>query len=317
MTLNPQKTQERSSKLPMSPSRKPLIGVFPLVPFAVKEDQSVDYDALAENVDFLARSGVQGTVMFGCMGEFYAPTEEEYKKCVEVAVQASAGRIAIVVGTTWHNTHECVRRTQFCEEAGADGVMIAAPYVINPTREAVLEHYRTINRAIDEIQIMVYNYPPLARGFNITPDLWDYLLELEHIKALKESNGDVWHRIRIHTKIADVINIFPGGEAWMFSDFLMGAKGVVSLFGIAVPQAVLALYKALLARDIERALPFIKEFTELSSYITLENEVAALKATAEIGGRKAGRPRSPYQPLQPDVRAIFEKYLTKLATMAR
>lgn len=298
-------------------TRKPLAGVFPLVPFAIKEDQSADFDALAENVDHLAKSGVHGLVMFGCMGEFYAPTEEEYKKCVEVAVQAAAGRIAVVVGTTWQNTHECIRRTQFCEKAGADGVMIAAPYVINPTREVVLEHYRAINKAIDEIQIMVYNYPPLARGFNITPEFWDDLLELEHIKALKESNGDVWHRIRIHTKIANTINIFPGGEAWMFNDFLMGAKGVVSLFGIAVPQAVLALYQALLAKDLERALPLLQEFTELSSYITLENEVAALKATAEIGGCKAGRPRSPYQPLQPDLMGKFQKSLAKLAEMAR
>jgi len=36
---------------------------------------------------------------------------------------------------------------------GADGVMIAAPYVINPIREAVLEHFSAINKAIDEIQI--------------------------------------------------------------------------------------------------------------------------------------------------------------------
>jgi 4-hydroxy-tetrahydrodipicolinate synthase len=292
------------------------MGIFPLVPYSVKEDQSADYDALAENIDFLVRSGVHGTVMFGCMGEFYAPTEEEYKKCVEVAVQAAAGRIAVVVGTTWQNTRECVRRTQFCEKVGADGVMIAAPYAINLTKEAVLEHYQTVNRSIDEIQIMVYNYPPLARGFNITPDIWDYLLEQEHIKALKESNGDSWHRTRIHTKLADKINIFPGGEAWMFSDFLMGAKGVVSLFGITIPQTVLAFYNALLTRDLVKALPLAKKFTELSSYITLENEVAALKATAEIGCRKAGRPISPYQPLQPEVRVIFEKYLAELASMA-
>lgn len=297
-------------------SRKPLLGVFPLVPYAVKEDQSADYDALAENIDFLARSGVHGAVMFGCMGEFYAPTEEEYKKCVEVAVQAAAGRIAFVVGTTWQNTRECVRRTQFCEKIGADGVMIAPPYAINLTKEAVLEHYHTVNQAIDEIQIMIYNYPPLARGFNITTDIWDYLLELENIKALKESNGDTWHRTRIHSKIADTINIFPGGEAWMFSDFLMGAKGVVSLFGIAIPQTVLAFYKSLLACDLEKALPLARKFTELSSHITLENEVAALKATAEIGCRKSGSPVSPYQPLSPDVRDIMQKYLTELATMA-
>ena len=277
-------------------TRKPLVGVFPLVPFAIKEDQSPDYDGLAENVDFLARSGVHGTVAFGCMGEFYAPTLEEYKKCVEVAVQAAAGRIAVVVGATWQNTHEAVERALFCEKAGADGIMVAAPYTINPTKEAVLEHFRAINHAISEIQILAYDYPPLARGFVMTPEFWDYLLELEHIVALKESLGDVTHRTRIHTKIADKINIFSGGEQLMMGDFLQGAKGVVSLFGIAVPAAVLALYDALLKRDLAKVLPLHQKFTELAALITLENEVAALKATAEIGGQKAGRPRSPYQP---------------------
>jgi len=299
-----------------SQSRKPLLGVFPLVPFAVKEDQSADYDGLAENVDFLARSGVHGTVAFGCMGEFYAPTLEEYKKCVEVAVEAAAGRIAVVVGATWQNTQEAVERAVFCEKAGADGIMVAAPYTINPTPAAVLEHFGAINAAVSEIQILAYNYPPLARGFNMTPEFWDHLLEFKHIVAVKESFGDVTHRSRIHTKIADKINIFPGGEQLMMGDFLQGAKGVVSLFGIAVPKTVLALYDALLARDLEKALPLHQKFTELAALITLENEVAALKATAEIGCRKAGRPRSPYQPLEPELRARFQKTLEELAAMA-
>jgi 4-hydroxy-tetrahydrodipicolinate synthase len=299
----------------LNKSRKPLAGVFPLIPFAVNEDQTVSYEALSENVDFLARSGVHGMVMFGCMGEFYAPTQTEFEQCVKIAVETAAGRIAVVVGTTWQNTHECVRRTQFCEQVGADGVMIAAPYTINPTPEAVIEHYCTVNQSIDEIQIMVYNYPPLARGFNCSVEFWDRLLELDHIKALKESNGDTWHRTRIHAKIADRINIFPGGEPWMFADFLMGARGVVSLFGIAVPQTVLAFYNALLAKDIERALPLAYKFTELGALITLENEVAALKATAEIGCRKAGPPRAPYQPLDPGLYKEFERRLTDLAQM--
>jgi 4-hydroxy-tetrahydrodipicolinate synthase len=250
--------------------------------------------------------------MFGCMGEFYAPNIKEYKKCVEVAVQAAAGRIAVVVGATWQNTQEAVERALFCERAGADGIMVAAPYVINPTKDAVLEHFRMINHAISDIQILAYNYPPLARGFNMTPEFWDYLLELEHVVALKESFGDVTHRTRIHTKIADKINIFPGGEQLMLGDFMQGAKGVVSLFGIAVPGAVMAFYDALLKGDLGTSMPLHKKFTELASLITLENEVAALKATAEFAGRKAGRPRSPYQSLEPEIKAEFERRLGEL-----
>ena len=58
-----------------------------------------------------------------------------------------------------------------------------------------------------------------------------------------------------------------------------------------------------------------QKFTDLSSYITGENEVAVLKATAEIGGNKAGRPRSPYPALDKETRAIVKKYLDELAKM--
>lgn len=296
-------------------ARKPLAGVFPLLPFAIKENQEPDLDGLAHNVDFLAKSGVHGFIIFGCMGEFYAPSEAEFNLVVDAAVQAAAGRLAVVVGTTFQNTKECIRRTKYAERAGADGVMIAPPYVINPTEEVVFEHYRAVNEAVDEIQIMAYNYPPLPRGFNMTPAFWDRLLELEHIKAVKESNGDVWHRANVLTKIADKINVFSGGEGWLFSDVLLGGKGIVSLFGIAVPKAVLALYNACMNRDLDRAIPLYRKFTELCGYITGENEVAFLKATAEIGGQKAGRPRAPYQPLEPAVRRVLEKYLNELATV--
>lgn len=293
--------------------RKPLKGVFPLLPFAIKDNQELDLDGLAENIDFLAESGVHGFIAFGCMGEFYAPSEEEFNQVVDVAVEATAGRIATVFGTTFQNTKECVRRTKYAERAGADGVMIAPTYTINPTAEAVIEHYRAIDKAVEEVQIMAYNYPPLARGFNMTPEFWDKLLELEHIKALKESNGDVWHRTNLLTKIADRINVFCGGEGWLFTDSLLGGKGIVSLFGIAVPKAVLALFDACMARDLDKAIPLYRKFTQLCSYITAENEVAALKATAEIGGQRAGRPRTPYQPLEPEVRKVFEKFLSELA----
>ncbi len=298
---------------PKAGARKVLKGVFPLLPFAIKENEEPDLDGLVQNIDFLAKSGVHGFIAFGCMGEFYAPSEAEFNQVVDIAVQAAGGRLAVVVGTTFQNAQECIRRTKYAERAGADGVMIAPPYTINPTEEVVFEHYRAINEAVDEIQIMAYNYPPLPRGFNMSPHFWDRLLEFEHIKAVKESNGDVWHRTNVLTKIADKINVFSGGEGWLFGDVLLGGKGIVSLFGIAVPKAVLALYNACMNRDLSRAIPLHRKFTQLCGYLTGENEVAFLKATAEIGGQKAGRPRSPYQPLDLAVHKMLEKYLAEFA----
>jgi hypothetical protein len=53
-------------------------------------------------------------------------------------------------------------------------------------------------------------------------------------------------------------------------------------------------------RNLDRAVPFHVKFTELFRNITAENEVAWLKACAELGGFKAGpleRHTPPSRPL--------------------
>ena len=139
-------------------------------------------------------AGFDGYVAFGCMGEFYAPSDEEWKKFVDVATDATK-KIASVFGTTFQNTAECIRRTKYAEDAGADGVMIGPPYVVPATFEAALDHFRRVNDSVDEIQIMAYNNPGSFR-FNMTPEFWDELMKLDRIKAVKESNGEVVHRTR-------------------------------------------------------------------------------------------------------------------------
>ena len=248
------------------------------------------------------------------MGEFYAPSELEFNKFVDASME-STGKLASVFGATFQNTRESIRRAKYAEDAGADGVMIAAPYTIDPDLETALNHYRLIHDSTEEIQIMVYNYPPLARGLNMTPEFWEDLIKLDRIVAVKESNTDSIHRYRMMYHLADKLNIFSGGEAWFFSDGILGGKGIVSLFGIAVPQQVLKLYHACRDRDIVTATPLHAKIVEAHNLITAQNEVAFLKATAEWAGNKAGPPRAPYAPLDPQIRDTLYRILNEIKSM--
>jgi 4-hydroxy-tetrahydrodipicolinate synthase len=295
-------------------TRKPLKGIFPLMPFVLNEKQELDEEGLKENIANYEKAGFDGFVAFGCMGEFYAPTFDEWKNVVDVAVDASQ-RLTCVFGTTFHNTDECLRRTKYAEDAGADGVMIGPPYLIPVTSDVALEHYRRVNESVDELQVMAYNNPGSFR-FNMTPEFWDELMKLDRIKAVKESNGDVVHRTRVVGRISKRINVFPGGENWLLGDSLLGANGMVSVVGPGTPKASLAFFRACMARDLKTAIPFHLKFTELYRDITSENEVAWFKACAELGGFKAGRPRSPYLPLDPSIRRDLASQLKELTSMA-
>lgn len=295
-------------------ARKALKGVFPLMPFVVKKNQELDLDGLKSNIEAYEEAGFQGYIAFGCMGEFYAPSDEEFKKVVDTAVDATQ-KIACVFGTTFHNTAECIRRTKYVEDAGGDGVMIGPPYLIPCTFEAAYEHYRQVNDAADDIQIIVYNNPFSFR-FNMTPEFWDKLMELDRIKAVKESNGEVVHRTRVVSHISKRINVFSGGENWLLADALVGGNSIVSVVGPGTPKGTLSFFEACMKREIERAVPFHIKFTELFRNITAENEVAWLKACAELGGFKAGPPRAPYFSLDPVIRKSLAAELKELTAMA-
>jgi 4-hydroxy-tetrahydrodipicolinate synthase len=295
-------------------TRKSLKGVFPLMPLVLTPNYELDLEGLKSNIIGYEDVGFDGYVAFGCMGEFFAPSFDEWKKIVDTAIEAT-NKIACVFGTTYHNTDECIRRTKYAEDAGADGVMIGAPYLIPTTFEVALDHFRRVNNAVDEIQIMVYNNPNSFR-FNMTTQFWDELMKLDRIKAVKESNGNVVHRTRVVSHISKRINVFPGGENWLLGDSLLGSNGIVSVVGPGAPKATLAFFDACLKRDLQRAIPFHVKFTEIYRDQTAENEVGWFKACAELGGFKAGPPRPPYSTLEGRIRKELALDLDELRAMA-
>lgn len=285
------------------------------MPFVVKSNQELDLDGLKTNIQSYEEAGFDGYVAFGCMGEFYAPSEDEFREIVDTAVDTTK-RIACVFGTTFHNTENCIQRAKYVANAGGDGVMIGLPYLIPCSADDAYEHFRLVNDALDDLQIMAYNNPSSFK-FNITPELWDKLMGLDRIVGLKESNGEAVHRTRVINRISKRINVFSGGENWLFADALTGANSLVSVVGPGAPEAALTFYNASMRGDVRRALPYHLKFTELYRDITAENEVAWLKACAELGGLKAGPPRSPYSPLSSSIRNRLANELSELREMAK
>src|SRR3954454_3254056 len=69
---------------------------FPVTPF--HKDLSLDLDALARNVDEMARYPFCAIVAAGGTGELYSMTPEEIEQVVKVSVDAVAGRMPVVAG---------------------------------------------------------------------------------------------------------------------------------------------------------------------------------------------------------------------------
>ena len=70
------------------------MGVALITPF--KEDESVDYEALARLVDYQLQNGTDYLVVLGTTAETPTLTEEEKKDIINMVVTKVNGRIPIV-----------------------------------------------------------------------------------------------------------------------------------------------------------------------------------------------------------------------------
>ena len=80
-----------------------------ITPF--KEDESVDYEALARLVDYQLQNGTDYLVVLGTTAETPTLTEEEKKDIINLVVTKVNGRIPIVLGVGGNCTRSVVCRT--------------------------------------------------------------------------------------------------------------------------------------------------------------------------------------------------------------
>jgi 4-hydroxy-tetrahydrodipicolinate synthase len=288
--------------------RKPIKGLFPLLPFSQTKNFDVDYEAIRGCIRFLKEHKIHGFIAFGCMGQHFAPSEDEFNKVTDVCIDEANGEICSIIGSTAPTTNESIRRLQYAEDAGADGSMLAPPYALTLDREMCAWHYQQCNDALKgDLAIMAYNFPPLARGFNMTLNyMWeDYLHKMENLKALKESTAS---HDRLLFNMADKINILSGGETSMWRNSMLGGVGSVGQLSWVAPKHMLRLYEECMKKNHfdPWVLQMYKAMIAPTSYSGepigtpgTTWEVALLNHLVEIGGNKAGPPRPPYRPFPP------------------
>lgn len=254
---------------------------------------------------------VDGVVALGSMGEFYAVNRTEFERIAKTIISAASGRLTTVIGCSFQNLGECLYRTKYAEDTGFDGAMIMPPYYLNVNSEEALKHYQAVDRTSRKIQIMAYNFPPASK-FNINPEFWKKLVTLDSVKAVKESNGDLFHITRVLSEFGDRVNVFAGSEAWLLPMSCLGAKGVVSIFGSSLPEYVRRFYDACFGKNISVSARMHKSFVEASWFIDLYNEVAWLKDLNEICGWKVGAPRPPYSRLSRKQHELLKAWVIKV-----
>lgn len=276
---------------------EPFHGVLPalITPFT-DDGSAINTDALAANVDRLIAAGVGGVVPGGSTGEFPTLTHAERCQLVEVTVEAAAGRVPVVAGTSALSTRETIELSVHAERAGAAAVMVAPPFYEPLSWRELFAHYTAVADAIT-IPIMYYNLP-VATGVKLTAEQFRRL-QSAGVTCLKDSGGDAIATTELIQ--AGGPTVLNGADTLTFAALAAGVEAVVWGAASILPRQCVELHRLLVddidlpaARELWATLWPLLHFLEAHSYS------AAVKAACRLLGGDTGPVRAPLLALNDD-----------------
>jgi 4-hydroxy-tetrahydrodipicolinate synthase len=274
----------------------------------LRDDLSVDFDRYAEHVAWLVESGCDGVCPNGSLGEYQSLTPDERAQVVRTAVDAVGGD-RVMPGVGAYGSAESRRWAEQAAEAGAGSVLLLPPNAYRAGEHIVEAHYAEVAKA--GLPIVAYNNPHDTK-VDLTPALLARLHGAGHIVAVKEFSGDVRRPYEI-AELAPGLDLLIGADDVLLELAVAGAKGWIAGYPNALPVVSVALYRAALDHDLDRALPLYRALHPLLRWDSKTEFVQAIKLSMDIVGRYGGPCRPPRLPLSPEqektVRAATEAFL--------
>lgn len=271
-----------------------------ITPFHRDEQQTINYEATKQLVEHLIKKGVSGIFIFGSNGEFHVIEEQEKYELTEKVVQLVAGRVPVYVGTGACATREAVRMSKKMESLGADALSVIAPYYMKPSEEELYQHFKEIAESVS-IPVILYNIPKLM-GYNFPPAVVSRLAEIDNIKGIKDSSGDVDNMQAYLDAIRGKgMDLLVGSDSKISVAYEMGASGAIAGTSNVITDVVVELDHALRDGEKEKAAKLQEDIEVLRNVLKLGTVPSVIKRAVELAGiAPAGPARKPVTDTTPE-----------------
>lgn len=237
----------------MSPAAPAFVGVYPILITPFHDDEQPDLDSFARIVETMADMGVDGVTILGVLGEANRVTDAERERIIRTAVQAAAGRLPIIVGTSHGGTAATTALSRQAEALGAAGVMVTPSREPVPNEARIFEYFQQVAEAIT-IPIVAQDHPASTQVHMSVPLLLRLVAEIPRIACLKAEALPSPQRVTalLAGMTARRVPILSGlGALYGLFDLERGSHGFMT--GFAFPELLQVLTGAAQAGDWERA----------------------------------------------------------------
>ncbi len=277
----------------------------------VRQDRSIDTDALRRLVQFHIEAGTDMIIPCGTTGESPTLSGDDQFEIIRTVKEEAGGKIKIAAGAGTNATLHAVELAKNAEKAGASAILSVAPYYNKPSQEGIYQHYKHIAEAVS-VPIIIYNVPGRT-GCNVAAStILRLARDFDNIAAVKEASDNFIQIAELLEERPDNFSVLTGEDSLILPFIAMGGDGVISVAANEVPSQVKGLVEAVKRGDLAAARAINSTYRNLFRLNFIESNPVPVKYILARMGMIEENYRLPLVPLSSESKAIIDEELNSL-----
>ncbi|OJX52388.1 5-dehydro-4-deoxyglucarate dehydratase [Devosia sp. 66-22] len=260
----------------------------------MKADLSFDEGPYRSHLNWIVDQAPAAVFAAGGTGEFFCLSPDEVETVVRTAVDEVKG-VMPVVSAAGYGTAMAIDLAGRAERAGADGILLFPPYLVNASQAGLAAHVEAVCKATS-LGVIVYNRDNAILDAETVARLCE---RCPNLVGLKDGVGDIELMVRTRSLLDDrlvYLGGLPTAETFARPYLTMGVATYSSALFNFMPNFARGFYNAVRADDVATIEAGLRDF--ILPYTAIRNRgkgyaVSIVKAGATIVGRSGGPVRPP------------------------
>tara|TARA_B100000519_G_C14218588_1_gene426322 strand:- start:41 stop:964 length:924 start_codon:yes stop_codon:yes gene_type:complete len=259
-------------------------GFFPANPTPVFQGEGIREDALRAILEFDIQNGAGGFWLAGTTGEGPILSERQRRETAEISADVCKGRVKTIMHVGGITTELSIAGAKAAKESGCDAICLLPPFLYPTDEQGVLDFYKEISDACDNLPFFVYNLPQIT-GVEFVPgkagtpgqvSMDKVIDQVPNVAGLKHSAANQ-AMIPIFSNMG--LACFSGNGFLPLPSLSLGAVGTVDAPLSIIPSVYNELYKAWVSGNIELAQEKQREVTRKVGVLKSYNSAADASKT--------------------------------------
>lgn len=239
---------------------------------AFDKNGDLDHEALKSLYDHLIKGGVNGILILGSIGEFFAIPLEKKKELIRLAVKHINKRTKLLVGTASMDVNEVIELSKYAYEQGADAVVVISPFYFSLNDKSIEEYYDYLAKMCPG-DLYLYNFPDRT-GYDISPAITLNLIRKhKNIVGIKDTLAGMDHTremIKLIKPEYPEFQIYSGFDDNFAHNVMSGGNGCIGGLSNLVPEVCSAWVRAI-------------ESDDMNSVVTIQGKIDKLMSIYQVG----------------------------------